>query len=62
MRSRLRAATPAERRLDECEKLGFRAVLAPRGTPPRSGLALVEAETVRDAVREGLEEGTEEDD
>jgi DNA repair protein RadA/Sms len=53
---RLRAATQAERRLEECTKLGFRAVLAPKGTPTRPSLALVEAETVRDALREGLEE------
>ena len=50
---RLRAATQAERRLDECAKLGFRAVLAPKGTPERAGLALVEAETVRAARPRG---------
>ena len=32
---RLRPATQAERRLEECAKLGFAAVLAPKGTPPR---------------------------
>jgi DNA repair protein RadA/Sms len=52
---RLRAATQAERRLEECAKLGFRTVLAPKGTPTRSKLALAEAETVREAVRMGLE-------
>jgi DNA repair protein RadA/Sms len=57
---RLRAATQAERRLEECAKLGFRAVLAPKGTPARPQLALVEAETVREALREGLEEGDSE--
>ncbi len=53
---RLRAATQAERRLEECAKLGFRSVLAPRGTTSRSKPALVEAETVREAVQEGLGE------
>src|SRR3989442_5899055 len=35
---RLRAATQAERRLEECAKLGFRSVLVPKGTPSRAGL------------------------
>src|SRR3954468_9057654 len=48
---RLRAATQAERRLEECAKLGLRAVVAPTGTPSRSKLDLAEADTVRDAVR-----------
>ncbi len=52
---RLRAATQAERRLEECAKLGFRAVLAPKGTTARAGLALVEAETAAQALRAGLE-------
>jgi DNA repair protein RadA/Sms len=51
---RLRPATQAERRLDECAKLGFRAVLAPKGTPARATPAVAEAETVREAVRAGL--------
>jgi DNA repair protein RadA/Sms len=51
---RLRAATQAERRLEECAKLGFRAVLVPRGTASRTKVALTEAETVREAVRLGL--------
>ena len=51
---RLRAATQAERRLEECAKLGIRAVLAPQGTPSRSSPALLAAETVREAVRIGL--------
>jgi DNA repair protein RadA/Sms len=54
---RLRAATQAERRLEECAKLGFKTVLAPRGTPASARPALVEAETIREALREGLEEG-----
>ncbi len=53
---RLREATQAERRLEECAKLGFEAVLAPKGTPARSKPAVVEVETIRDAVRQGLDE------
>jgi DNA repair protein RadA/Sms len=56
---RLRAATQAERRLEECAKLGFRAVLVPKGTPSRAKLALTEAETVREAVRLGIGEPAE---
>ena len=52
---RLRAATQAERRLEECAKLGFRAALVPKGTAPRVGLALVEAETVAAALAAALE-------
>jgi len=59
---RLRAATQAERRLEECAKLGFTAVLAPEGTPSRPNLALAEAETVREAVRAGLERAADEAD
>jgi DNA repair protein RadA/Sms len=51
---RLRAATQAERRLEECAKLGFRAVLAPKETPTRPRLAVMEVGTVREAVRTGL--------
>jgi DNA repair protein RadA/Sms len=52
---RLRAATQAERRLDECAKLGVAAVLVPRGTVTRTKLPVTDAETVREAVRLGLE-------
>jgi DNA repair protein RadA/Sms len=48
---RLRAATQAERRLEECAKLGFRTVLVPKGTAAGAKVALTEAETVREAVR-----------
>jgi DNA repair protein RadA/Sms len=51
---RLRAATQAERRLEECAKLGFSTVLAPQGTPRISKLAVVEAATVADALRAAL--------
>jgi DNA repair protein RadA/Sms len=53
---RLRAATQAERRLEECAKLGFRAVLAPTGTKSTVKIAVEEAENVRAAVRAGLGE------
>ena len=56
---RLRAATQAERRLEECAKLGFRSVLAPKGTPNRAKLAVAEVETVREAVRAGLGEAAD---
>ncbi len=52
---RLRAATQAERRLEECAKLGLTTVLAPPGTPTRAGTEIVEAETIRHAVAAGLE-------
>jgi DNA repair protein RadA/Sms len=53
---RLRAATQAERRLEECTKLGLEAVLAPVGTPTREGLAVTEAETLSRAIRAGLQQ------
>ena len=53
---RLRPAAQAERRLEECAKLGLRAVLAPAGTPGHPTLALSEAGTVREAVRTALGE------
>ncbi len=59
---RLRAATQAERRLEECAKLGFRSVLAPKGTPNRATLAVAEVESVREAVRAGLSEPSTEAD
>jgi DNA repair protein RadA/Sms len=51
---RLRAAAQAERRLEECAKLGLRAVVAPAGTPARGKLGLLQAETLRQAIRAGL--------
>src|SRR6185503_4984390 len=47
---RLRAATQAERRLEECAKLGLQVVLAPQGTPAKGVPRLVAAETLRRAV------------
>ena len=49
---RLRAATQADRRIEECRKLGLATVLAPIGTKG----AGVEAETLRAALAAGLGE------
>jgi DNA repair protein RadA/Sms len=51
---RLRPATQAERRQDECAKLGLHAVLAPAGTQGRSAPRLIAADTLRRAVASGL--------
>jgi DNA repair protein RadA/Sms len=51
---RLRAAGRAERRLEECAKLGLRQVVAPPSTPKRSGMKVTEAETLRQALKAGL--------
>ncbi|MDX6512015.1 MAG: hypothetical protein QOE36_1519 [Gaiellaceae bacterium] len=53
---RLRPAAQAERRLEECQKLGLKAVVAPAGTPRRGTLRPTEVGTVREAVGAGLEE------
>src|SRR6476469_10062273 len=55
---RLRPATQADRRLEECAKLGLSAVVAPEGTPARGTLRVTRAETIREAIRAGLEEGS----
>ena len=53
---RLRAAAQAERRLDECAKLAIATVVVPEGTRARKGHPrIVAAETLRAAVRAGLE-------
>ena len=51
---RLRAASQAERRLDECAKLGIGTVVAPAGIPARADLRMSGAETLRDAIKAGL--------
>jgi DNA repair protein RadA/Sms len=56
---RLRAAAQSERRLEECAKLRVRAVVAPAGTRSRSAVRVVEAETLRQAVRAALAEEPE---
>jgi len=53
---RLRPAAQAERRLEECAKLGLKAVVAPAGTPPAKGkLQVLEAETLPQAITAGLD-------
>jgi DNA repair protein RadA/Sms len=52
---RLRPATQADRRLEECTKLGLRLVVAPEGTPARGTLKVAQAETLRQAIRAGLD-------
>ncbi|HEY5057990.1 MAG TPA: DNA repair protein RadA [Gaiellaceae bacterium] len=52
---RLRTATQAARRLEECAKLGLREVVAPADTPPHPGLTVTAAETLRHALEAGLE-------
>jgi len=51
---RLRTAAQAERRLEECAKLGLSSVVAPRGTPDRAGIALSTADTIRHALESAL--------
>jgi len=52
---RLREATQADRRLEECAKLGLARVVAPSGTPTRGKLAVTGAETLRRAITIGLD-------
>jgi DNA repair protein RadA/Sms len=52
---RLRPAAQAERRLDECAKMGIATVLAPARTATRGGLRVAAAETLREAIGAGLE-------
>jgi DNA repair protein RadA/Sms len=52
---RLRPATQAERRLEECAKLGLEAALAPAGTTGRGKLRILEAETLREAAKAGID-------
>jgi DNA repair protein RadA/Sms len=53
---RLRPAAQAERRLDECGKLGVATVLAPEGTPTRPFPRITTAGTLRAAIRAALVE------
>ena len=52
---RLRPAAQAERRLEECAKLGLEAVVAPNGTATRGKLRIVEADTLREAARSAID-------
>jgi len=52
---RLRPAAQADRRLDECRKLGIATVVAPDGTPQRDRPRVAAAETLRAALRAGLQ-------
>jgi DNA repair protein RadA/Sms len=52
---RLRTASQAERRLEECGKLGIAAVIAPTGTQSRSGTRVEPVETLRAALKAALE-------
>jgi DNA repair protein RadA/Sms len=54
---RLRPVTQADRRLEECTKLGTAWVLAPAGVSPAPKLEILTAETVRQAVAAGLQPG-----
>jgi DNA repair protein RadA/Sms len=53
---RLRAATQADRRLEECAKLGLTGVVAPAGTPARGKLHVDPQETLRTAIKAGLDD------
>jgi DNA repair protein RadA/Sms len=54
---RLRAAAQAERRLEECAKLGLTAVVAPAGTPAGTGkVRLLEADTLPRAIAVTLDD------
>jgi DNA repair protein RadA/Sms len=52
---RLRPATQAERRLEECAKLGLDAAVAPAGTTGRGKLRILEAETLREAAKAAID-------
>jgi DNA repair protein RadA/Sms len=52
---RLRVAAQAERRLEECGKLRIARVVAPVGTKGRKAVQVSAVETLRDAVRTGLQ-------
>jgi DNA repair protein RadA/Sms len=52
---RLRAATQSERRLEECAKLGLVAAVAPAGTPAHGKLRVLEAGTLKQAAKAGID-------
>ena len=51
---RLRPASQADRRLEECAKLGLGTVIVPAGTKSRKGVDAKAADSLRRAVGEGL--------
>jgi DNA repair protein RadA/Sms len=51
---RLRPASQADRRLEECAKLGLRIVIVPAGTKARRGVDAKAVDSLRRAVGEGL--------
>jgi DNA repair protein RadA/Sms len=51
---RLRPATQAERRLEECAKLGLTGVVVPKGSPAHGKLRVEQADTVRRAIGMGV--------
>ncbi len=59
---RLRAAAQADRRLEECAKLGLRSVFAPAGTTARGKIQVQELDTLRRAMGAALDERTGEPD
>src|SRR5881296_2940271 len=54
---RLRPATQAERRLQECAKLGLAQALVPKGTDAHGKLSVEEHDTLRQAIKAGLDTG-----
>jgi predicted ATP-dependent serine protease len=52
---RLRPTAQAERRLEECSKLGLQMAIAPEGTTSRAGPRVTCAETLRQAIAAGLD-------
>ena len=52
---RLRPATQSERRLEECAKLGLTTAVAPAGTATRGKLRILEAETLKQAAKAGID-------
>src|SRR5713101_2935976 len=52
---RLREATQADRRLEECTKLGLTSVVVPSGTPTRGKIRVEQVDTLRRAIKAGLD-------
>jgi DNA repair protein RadA/Sms len=59
---RLRQASQADRRLEECAKLGIATVVAPTGTGRRTAVRVAQAETLRAAIAAGLESSSAPED